>query len=195
MKRENMKNIFRSFLAVATFALFTSASFTDAQQSLCTPGKTMDAIGEFLRSINTLSAGIRALPVEDPLVENIRARFEIPVRIPIISPRGGTSMIVFVFDNERLPLPKGVWNEMLPHEYRYLQTYHNLKAVYCLHEKEPVDLGDIVFAVEPGEGKNISVFFNNKQGAIDRASIEAGNAVFFSGSRYIVKPVRWESAI
>ncbi len=190
-----MKTIFRSFLAIVVLAFFMPASFSNAQQGQRSSGMTMDAVGEFLRAINTLSVGIRALPSEDPLTENIRARFEVPERIPVISPHGGDSVIAFVFDNERLAQARGVWNEIMPNEYKYLQTYHNLRAVYCLHEKEPVDLGDIVFAVEPGEDTHISVFFNNKQDAIDVAKIEAGNAILFSGSRYIIKPIWRESGI
>lgn len=186
-----MKTILRSCLAGVVMALFISGSLAEAQQQ----GITMDAIGEFLRAIGVLSGGTRALPSSDPLVENIRARFEIPERIPIVSPHGGSSIIAFVFDNERLPADKGAWSEISPDEYRYLQTYHNLKAVYCLHEKEPVDLGDIIVAVQPdGEG-HMSVFFNNKQGIIDLARIRTGNSIFFSGSRYIVRPVGTESRI
>lgn len=190
-----MKTIFRSFLAIVVLTFCIPLSFTNAQQSQRPPGMTMDAIGEFLRAINTLSGGIRALPSGDPLTENIRARFEVPERIPVISPHGGDSVIVFVFDNEQLAQARDIWNEIMPNEYKYLQTFHNLKAVYCLHEKEPVDLGDIVFAVEPAEDRRMSVFFNNKEDAIDVARIEAGNAILFSGSRYIIKPIRGGSGI
>ena len=96
---------------------------------------------------------------------------------------------MFVFDGEQLPVARSAWHEIFPNDYKYLQTYHNLKAVYCLHEKEPVDIGDIVFAVQPDQGGHTSVFFNNKQGTVDLARIKAGNSIFFPGSRYIVKPV------
>lgn len=190
MKETNMKKLFKSFPAGVLMAIVISSSFAEAQQ-----GIRMDAIGEFLQAINVLSGGTRALPSGDHFVENIRARFEIPERIPIVSPHGGNSVLAFVFDSERLPTGKGAWSEVSPDEYRYLQTYHNLKAVYCLHEKEPFDLGDIILAVQAdGEGR-MSVFFNNKHGIIDIARIRTGNSVFFSGCRYIVKPVGAESRI
>ena len=195
MKDKNMKKLFTSFLAAVTVVFIISGSFTEAHEDPRGPGITMDAIGEFLRTINTLSGGTRTLPSGDPFVENIRARFEIPERIPIISPHGGSSIIVFVFDSERLPVGRGAWHEIFPNEYKYLQTYHNLKAVYCLHEKEPVDLGDVVLAVEPHQGGHTSVFFNNKQGTVDLARIKTGNSIFFPGSRCIVKPVGAESQL
>jgi hypothetical protein len=193
MKDKNMKKLFRSFLGGVAVALIISGPFAQAHEDPRGLGITMDAIGEFLRTINTLSGGTRTLPSGDPFVENIRARFEIPERIPIISPHGGNSIIVFVFDSEWLPMGKGTWYEIFPNEYKYLQTYHNLKAVYCLHEKEPVDLGDIVLAVQPDLGGHTSVFFNNKRGTVDLARIKTGNSIFFPGSRYIVKPVGAES--
>jgi hypothetical protein len=195
MKDKNMKKIVRSFLSAVTVVFILSGSLTEAHEDVQGRGITMDAIGEFLRTINVLSGGTRTLPSGDPFVENIRARFEIPERIPIFSPHGGDSIIVFVFDSERLPVGRGLWHEIFPSEYKYLQTYHNLKAVYCLHEKEPVDLGDIVFAVQPDQGGHTSVFFNNKRGTVDLARIKTGNSIFFPGSRYIVKPVGVESQL
>ena len=89
-----MKKLFKSFPAGVLMAIVISSSFAEAQQ-----GIRMDAIGEFLQAINVLSGGTRALPSGDHFVENIRARFEIPERIPIVSPHGGNSVLAFVFDS------------------------------------------------------------------------------------------------
>lgn len=149
----------------------------------------IDALGELLRGLNNLSGGKKVLPTGDPFLEKVRTRYEIPERVEIIAPHGGTTIIAFIYDNEHLPVMAGIWTEIYPGEYRYLQTYHNLKAVYCLHEKEPVDLGDIIVAIKPDYGGQFSVYFNDKRGTIEAARISAGNAVLFSSSKYIVKPV------
>ena len=48
----------------------------------------------------------RALPSGDPFLEKVRTRYEIPERIPILSPHGGSSIIAFIFDSEQLPVMK-----------------------------------------------------------------------------------------
>ncbi len=161
-----------------------------AGQKAEAPGSAVDVLGEFLKGINTLSSGKKVLPSGDPFLEKIRTKYEIPERIQIIAPRGGSSVIAFIFDNEQLPVMKGSWTEIFPSEYKYLQTYHNLKFVYCLHDREPVDLGDIIIAVKPEDTGEMSVYFNDKQSTLGSARIYAGNAVMFSRSRYIVKPVK-----
>ena len=188
MKERNMIFV-RSIITALIVGLFISTPSVWAQQSLRVPEIAMDAIGEFLRGINILSGGIRALPSGDPFLEKVRTRYEIPERIPILSPHGGSSIIAFIFDSEQLPVIKGSWSEISPNDYKYLQTHHNLKVVYCLHEKEPVDLGDIVIAARPDNNGEMSVYFNDKKGMLDSIKILAGNSVVFSNSKYILKPV------
>ncbi|MBP1749527.1 MAG: hypothetical protein H6Q52_2066 [Deltaproteobacteria bacterium] len=188
MKENNM--MLSRLLSVAIIVgLFISTHYAGAQQKPEVPEPAIDAIGEFLRGINILSGGTRALPSGDPILERVRTRYEIPERTPILSPHGGSSVVAFIFDSEKLPVTKGPWKEISPNDYKYLQTYHNLKAVYCLHEEEPVDLGDIVIAVKPGHPGTMFVYFNDKNGTIDSARICTGNSVLFPNSKYIVKPV------
>lgn len=180
------------FLVVLTICSVFSTSFTVfAQEKKETEnrGAAVDALGELLRGLNNLSEGKKVLPAGDPFLEKVRTRYEVPERVEIIAPHGGTTIIAFIYDNERLPVITGIWSEIYPGEYKYLQTYHNLKAVYCLHEKEPVDLGDMIVAIKPEYGGQFIVFFNNKRGMMEAARISAGNAVLFPGSKYIVKPV------
>lgn len=154
-----------------------------------TDGSAMDALGEFLRGMKTLSGGKKLLPAGDPFLEKVRTKYEIPDRIDVSSPRGGSEIIVFVFDSEHLPVVDGKWSEISPGEYRYLQSQHNLKAVYCLHEKEPLDLGDVMVAVRSDGSGVLSVYFNDKRGTVGSARIRSGNAILLSGSRYIVRPM------
>lgn len=149
----------------------------------------MDALGEFLRGMKTLSGGEKALPGGDPFLERVRAKYEIPERIDIFAPRGGSEIIALVFDSENLPVVDGKWSEISPDEYKYLQSQHNLKAVYCLHEKEPLDLGDVVVAIRPDGSGALSVYFNDKRGTVGSARIRGGNAIFFSGSKHILRPM------
>ncbi|MBP1750721.1 MAG: hypothetical protein H6Q52_3260 [Deltaproteobacteria bacterium] len=181
---------FRSMMTAIIFGCLTLAPFAEAGRKPDIPDAATNAIGEFLKAINALSGGTKTLPSGDPFLEKVRARYEIPERVPVLSPRGGSSIVTFIYDSERLPVAENAWREIFPDDYAYLQTHHNLKAVYCLHEKEPLDLGDIVIAIMPesSTGK-ISVFFNNKRGTIDSAKISAGNSLFFVNSQYIVKPV------
>ena len=135
-----------------------------------TDGSAMDALGEFLRGMKTLSGGKKLLPAGDPFLEKVRTKYEIPDRIDVSSPRGGSEIIVFVFDSEHLPVVDG-------------------KAVYCLHEKEPLDLGDVMVAVRSDGSGVLSVYFNDKRGTVGSARIRSGNAILLSGSRYIVRPM------
>ena len=178
--------------AAMIFGLYILIPCAGAQQKPEIPEAVIDGIGEFLRGINILAGGTKALPSGDPFLEKVRTRYEIPERIPILSPHGGNSIIVFIFDGEQLPVAKSVWSQISPNDYKYLQTYHNLKRVYCLHEKEPVDLGDNIIAVGPDNIREMSVYFNDKKGTIDSARIDTGNSVAFMHSRYIVRPVRLE---
>jgi hypothetical protein len=154
-----------------------------------TDGSAMDALGEFLRGMKMLSGGKKALPGGDPFLERVRTKYEIPDRIEIFAPRGGSEIIALVFDSEGLPVVDGRWSEIFPDEYKYLQSQHNLKVVYCLHEKEPLDLGDVVVAVRPDGPGALSVYFNDKRGAVGSARIRNGNAILFSGSKHIVRPL------
>lgn len=154
-----------------------------------TSSSAMDALGEFLRGMKTLSGGKKALPGGDPFLEKVRTKFEIPDRIEIFAPRGGSDIIVLVFDGEHLPVVDGKWSEISSDEYKYLQSLHNLKAVYCLHEKEPLDLGDVVVAVRSESAEALSVYYNDKRGTVGSARIHGGNAILFSGSKHIVRPM------
>jgi len=168
-------------------ALITTAP-AGAKENLQTGGASMDALGEFLLGMKTLAGGKKALPGGDPFLEKVRTTYEIPERIEIFSPHGGSEIVALVFDSEHLPVVDGKWSEISRDEYKYLQSHHNLKAVYCLHEKEPLDLGDVVVAVKAdGEGA-ISIYFNDKRGTVGSARIRGGNAILFSGSQYIVRP-------
>lgn len=175
--------------AAMIFGLFLLIPCAGAQQKPEIHEAAIDGIGEFLRGINILAGGTKALHSGDPFLERVRTRYEIPERIPILSPHGGNSIIVFIFDDEQLPVVKSVWSQISPNDYKYLQTYHNLKRVYCLHEKEPVDLGDNIIAFRPDDIREMLVYFNDKKGIIDSARIHKGNSVVFVHSRYIVKPV------
>lgn len=181
--------LFRSITTAIIVGLFVLIPCARAEQKPNIPEAAMGAIGEFLKAINVLAGGTKALPSGDPFVEKARIRYEIPERVPILSPHGGSSILIFVYDSERLPVAENTWSEISPNDYTYLQTYHNLKAVYCLHEKEPVDLGDIIIAVTPDGTKGMFVYFNDKKGIIEAARISTGNSLFFANSRYIVKPV------
>ena len=152
-------------------------------------GSAMDALGEFLRGMKTLSGGKKALPPGDPFLEKVRRKSEIPDRIEIFAPRGGNEIIALVFDSEHLPVVDGKWSEISPDEYKYLQSQHSLKAVYCLHEKEPLDLGDVMVAIRPDGSGALSVYFNDKRGTVGSARIRGGNAILFSGSKHIVRPL------
>ncbi len=169
--------------------IVVAASSVLAAETPQTDGAVMDALGEFLRGIKTLSGGQKALPGGDPFLEKVRTKYEIPERIEIFAPRGGSEIIALVFDSEHLPVVDGKWSEISPDEYKYLQSHHNLKAVYCLHEKEPLDLGDVVVAVRPDGAGALSVYFNDKRGTVGSARIRGGNAILFSGSQYIVRPM------
>lgn len=148
----------------------------------------IDALGEFLRSMNTLAGGKKVLPEGDPFLERVRTKYEIPDRIQIYSPHGGNEIIAMIFNSEHLPVVEGKWSEITPQEYKYLQSYHNLKAVYCLHEREPLDLGDVVVAVQHNGAGIFRIYFNDKKGAVGSALIHYGNSVVFSGSQYIFRP-------
>ena len=180
---------FRLMVTSIIFGCLALASFAEAGQKPDIPDPATHAIGEFLKAINALSGGTKALPSGDPFLEKVRARYEIPERVPVLSPRGGSSIVTFIYDSEQLPVVENAWREISPDDYTYLQSYHNLKAVYCLHEKEPLDLGDIIIAIMPESTGKVSVYFNNKKGTIDSARISAGNSLFFINSQYIVKPV------
>jgi len=169
--------------------IIVAASSVPAAEKPQTDGAAMDALGEFLRGMKTLSSGKKALPGGDPFLEKVRTKYEIPERIEIFAPRGGSEIVALVFDSEHLPVVDGKWSEISPDEYKYLQSHHNLKAVYCLHEKEPLDLGDVVVAVRPEGAGALSVYFNDKRGAVGWARIRDGNAILFSGSKYIVRPM------
>jgi hypothetical protein len=179
----------RSITTAIIFGCLVLAPFADAGQRPYIPDAATHAIGEFLKAINALSGGTKALPSGDPFLEKVRARYEIPERVPVLSPRGGNSVVTFIYDSEQIPVAENAWREIFPDDYTYLQTHHNLKAVYCLHEKEPLDLGDVIIAIMPEDTGKISVYFNNKRGTIDSARISAGNSLFFINSQYIVKPV------
>lgn len=178
-----------SITAVIIAGLFVFMPCARAEQKPHIPEAAMSAIGEFLKAINTLSGGTKVLPSGDPFLEKVRIRYEIPERVPVLSPRGGSAIVAFIYDSERLPFTENTFGEISPRDHKYLQTHHNLKAVYCLHEKEPVDLGDIIIAVAPDSAKEMFVYFNDKKGTIDSAIISAGNSLFFATSKYIVKPV------
>lgn len=152
-------------------------------------GAVMDVLGEFLRGINALSGGKKALPAGNPFLEEVRSKYEVPDRVQVLTPRGGSEIIVMVFDSEHLPVVEGDWSELSQDKYRYLQSYHNLEVVYCLYEKEPLDLDDVVVAIQRGNEDRITVYYNDKQGTVGSASIQSGNSIFFSRSRYIVRPV------
>jgi hypothetical protein len=190
MQRKNII-AFRLFTAVLIIIVLAASLPAIAQERKETKngGAAIDALGELLRGLNNLSGGKKVLPEGDPFLEKVRTRYEVPERVQIIAPHSGAAIIAFVYDNERLPVMDEVWGEIYPNQYKYLQTYHNLKVVYCLHEKEPMDLGEIIVAIKPEYGGRFSVYFNDKRGAIDAAFINSGNAIIFSGSRYIVKPV------
>ena len=160
-----------------------------AIEKLETDGAAIDALGEFLRGMKTLAGGKKALPGGDPFLEKVRTKYEIPERIEIFAPHGGSEIIALVFDSEHLPVVDGKWSEISRDEYKYLQSHHNLKVVYCLHEKEPLDLGDVVVAVKADGERAISIYFNDKRGTVGSARIRGGNAILFSGSQYIVRPV------
>lgn len=148
-----------------------------------------DVLGEFLRGINALSAGEKALPAGDPFLENVRSKYEVPERIQVLTPHGGNEIIVMVYNSERLPVVQGKWREFSSNEYRYLQSHYNLKVVYCLYEKEPLDLGDVVVAVQYDDPGSAMVFFNDKRGTVGSARITSGNSILFSGSQYIIRPL------
>lgn len=167
------------------FAVATSATATDRPLD----NTAADVLGEFLRGMNALSGGKKALPAGDPFLENVRSRYEVPERIQVLAPRGGSEIIVMVFNSERLPVVQGKWSEISTDDYKYLQSYHNLKAVYCLYEKEPLDLGDVVVAFKYNDAGTVVVFFNDKRGTVGSTRIHSGNSIIFSGSQYIVRPM------
>ena len=164
-----------------------NASPVPALEKAQADSSAMDALGEFLRGMKTLSGAKKLLPAGDPFLEKVRTKYEIPDRIDVFSPRGGSEIIAFVFDSEHLPVVDGKWSEISPGEYKYLQSQHNLKAVYCLFEKEPLDLGDVVVAIRPDGSEALSVYFNDKRGTVGSAGIRGGNAILFSGSKHIVR--------
>ncbi len=180
-------------MLIVMLAVFAAGALpAPAMEKPQTDSSAMDALGEFLRGMKTLSAGKKVLPGGNPFLEKVRTKYEIPDRIEIVAPRGGIEIIALVFDSEHLPVVDGKWSEISPDEYKYLQSKHNLKAVYCLHEKEPLDLGDVVIAIRPDGSGALSVYFNDKRGSVGSARIRGGNAILFSGSRQIVRPMAAE---
>jgi len=176
-------------LIVMLAIVATGALPVPAMERPQTDSSAMDALGAFLRGMKTLSGGKKALPGGNPFLEKVRTKYEIPDRIEIFAPRGGSEIIALVFDSEHLPVVDGKWSEITPDDYKYLQSLHNLKAVYCLHEKEPLDLGDVVVAIRPEGSGALSIYFNDKQGTVGSARIRGGNAILFSGSKHIVRPM------
>jgi len=174
-------------IAVATMISLALVSPLAATEKPQTNGAAIDALGEFLRGINKLAGAKKALPSGDPFLEKVRTKYEIPERIQVLTLRGGSDIIAMVFSSEHLPVVEGKWSEVFPDEYKYLQSHHNLKAVYCLYEKEPLDLGDVVIAVRHDGAGTWVIYFNDKRGTIDSARIRDGNSILFSGSQYIVR--------
>lgn len=184
--------IFRALAVLTMMIHFVTVFPAGAADKPLANGSVMDAMGEFLRGMNALSDGKKALPGGDPLQDKLRTKYEIPDRIQILAPRGGGEIVAMVFNSERLPVIEGKWIEIASDKYKYLQSHHNLKVVYCLHEKEPLDLGDVVVAfLYDGAGAMV-IYFNDKHGTVGSARIQNGNSIIFSGSQYLIRPLAQE---
>lgn len=152
------------------------------------PG-VVDALGELIRDMNTLQGGKKGLPEDNDYSEGIRSKYGIPARVPILAPHGGDEIVAFVFASESLCMVQGEYVELQPTEYKYLQSLHNMKSVYVLFEKEPVTLGNTVYAFEKTpSGSEVTVFFNDK-GKLRSAKVRAGNSICIKDSPFIVRPM------
>jgi hypothetical protein len=154
-------------------------------------GAVLESLAELLQGIRTLDGARPQLAHGDDFVESVRTRYGIPERIPVISPRGGTDYIIFAYNSEGLPVSlEGSYKILGPEDFKYLQSLHNLKAVYCLHEKEPVDVESLVLAFAPA-GEKTTAFYNDPKGNLGSLDLREGHSVCFGASRYIIKPCRW----
>lgn len=164
--------------------------------SVAGPGKSGDvvnpqiieAMGELIRDVNSLNGGKKTLPKDNDFAEGVRNRFEIPQRVPVVAPRGGSEIITLVFNSESLCMVQGEYVELNPNEYKYLQSLHNLKNVYTLFDKEPLTVGTTVYAFERSAAGQMVVFFNHK-GKLSSVTIRSGNSICLKDSPYIIRPL------
>lgn len=166
----------------------SGATCQDKKLQQMNPG-VVEALGELIRDMNTLQGGKKGLPEDNNYSESIRNKYGIPARVPILAPHGGNEIIAFVFASESLCMVQGEYVELEPTEYKYLQSLHNMKSVYTLFDKEPVTLGNTVYAFEKAvSGSGVTVFFNDK-GKLRSVTVQAGNSICIKDSPFIVRPV------
>ena len=150
--------------------------------------KALDAVKEFVRGINSLSSTKRTLPQGNAFVESVRTKYGIPERVPILAPHGGTEIALFIYNSEEMPLfLEGDHITMTRNEYKHLQSLHNLESVYCLFEREPIDLGDVILAFDKGKDGKINAFYNLR-GTLGEIPMEEEHATYFRKTRHIVRP-------
>jgi len=185
---QNRKATVGFLTAAIIFAALLYPSPAPCQERQVVNPGVVDALGELIRDMNALKGSNKGLPKDDEYSEAMRSKYEIPSRVPVLAPRGGNEIVAFVFSSESLCMVQGEYVELQPTEYKYLQSLHNLKTVYTLFDKEPLTLGNTVYAFERSGSDGIIVFFNDK-GKLRSANVRAGNSICLKDSPFIVRPM------
>ena len=98
-EQERGSSIIVKILIAAVLMVMLAALPVSGQDRPHAKTSGMDALGEFLRGMKTLADVKKALPGGDPFLERVRTKYEIPERIDIFAPRGGSEVIVLAFDD------------------------------------------------------------------------------------------------
>lgn len=154
------------------------------------PDERLSAIGEHIRALKSLDESKNIIPDGEYTVERIRDKYGIPARVPLVSPHGGKEMAVFVYESEGLVAKESHdRHEILPEgKYLHLISGHNLKTVYLLFEKEPLEIDGVFFAfLQTASKPNIDVVYNDGRSVVSVA-IREGSSIIVDGTSHIVSP-------
>lgn len=149
-----------------------------------------DAVGDFLRSINALKGVVPTVPDGDPASESLRSKFQIPGRVPIVSPHGGREILVYVYNAENaIPGDGDSGISISSSQFKYLLSPFNLKVAYALFSEEPLKIDNVTYAFKPAADGNVSVYYVMGSGRVSTATLADGQSLYVPGSGIIVKGV------